>query len=318
MISPPRIKAALARHLAAAPIAVLGVALLFTFTAVFAAAFHNPQPQELEVAVVGPPSALRQARATLDPQQFYAVPYPSASAARTALAHDEIHGAVVDGRILVASASGFVAAQKTAMALKALAPQAPVEDVAPLPPHDARGISAFVTVASATIASMVFAVLLTLAGGRHATRARLIALLLVAGLGGIAVALSVDTIVGALTEDFWGVAGVIALLIGAVTLAIHGLGRLFGHAGAALGGMVLILIGVTSSGGAVGYELQPRFFRAVSQLMPPGAALTAVRNEVYLHGAHTLGALVVLLAWAAAGSVALVVGHHRGPMFGAT
>jgi hypothetical protein len=64
-----------------------------------------------------------------------------------------------------------------------------------------------------------------------------------------------------------------------------------------------------------GYELQPAFFRAVSQLLPPGAALTALRNAVYLGNAHIAGALVVLGAWAAAGAGALALGHHRGPLF---
>jgi hypothetical protein len=258
---------------------------------------------------------LPTARAAVDPRQFLAVRYPSEAAVRHALAHDEIHGAYVGGRILLASASGAIEAQKTEVALRTIDPQATVEDVAPLPPHDARGISSFVTVAGITIASMVFAVLLTLAGGRHALRARIVALAMVAGPGGVAVALSVDTIVGALTGDFWGLAGVAALLILAVTLAVHGLGRLLGGVGAALGALVIMLIGMTSSGGAVGYELQPAFFRAVSQLMPPGAALTAVRNAVYLGGAHIAGALVVLGAWAAAGALALAVGHHRGPLF---
>jgi hypothetical protein len=309
------IRASLARHLAASRFAVVGLLLLFGFPAVYAAAFHNPEPGQLRIAVVGPANALPAARAALDPRQFLAVRYPSEPAARYALAHDEIHGAYAGGRILIASASGAVAAQKTELALKAIAPQAAVEDIAPLPPHDARGISAFVTVAGITIASMVFAVLLTLAGGRHALRARIVALAIVSGLGGIAVALSVDTIVGALTGDFWGLAGVAALLILAITLAVHGLGRLLGGVGAALAALVIMLIGMTSSGGAVGYELQPAFFRAVSQLLPPGAALTAVRNAVYLGGAHVAGALLVLGAWAVAGAAALALGHHRGPLF---
>src|SRR5690242_10204908 len=73
-----------AAHFAAARFAVIGLVLLFGFSAVFATAFHNPQPHQVKVAVVGPPQALRQARATLDPQQFYAVSSPSEAAAREA------------------------------------------------------------------------------------------------------------------------------------------------------------------------------------------------------------------------------------------
>ena len=297
---------------------LLGLVLLFGFTAVFSAAFHNPQPHQVRVAVVGSPSALAQARGALDPQKFYAVPYASEAAARAALEHDDVHGALVGGRVLVASASGFVAAQTAGQALMHVSgPAATLDDIEPLPPHDSRGLSAFVTVTSTTIASIAVAVLLTLLGGAHALRARLIALLLIAGLGGVAVALSVDITVGALTDDFWGIAGVIALLVLAVVLTVHGLGRLIGHPGAGLAAMSLVLVGVTSSGGGVGHEFQPGFFRGVSQLFPNGAAITALRNEVYLAGAHTVGALLVLCAWAACGAFALLVGHHRGPLFAA-
>jgi hypothetical protein len=298
---------------------VLGLVLLFGFTAVFSSAFHNPQPHQLPVAVVGPPSTLAAARGALDPQRFYAVPYASEAAARAALEREEVHGALVGGRVLIASASGFVAAQTAGQALTQVAARmgsaATLEDVEPLPPHDSRGLSSFVTVTSTMIASIVVAVLLTLLGGAHALRTRLLALVLVAGLGGIAVATSVDITVGALTGDFGGIAGVISLLVLAVGLTVHGLGRLIGHAGAGLAAMAFIVIGVTSSGGGVGHQFQPGFFRAVSQVFPNGAAITALRNEVYLAGAHTVGALLVLCAWAAGGAVALLVGHHRGPLF---
>src|SRR3954454_6120960 len=105
--------AACAAHFAAARFAVIVLVLLFGFSAVFAAAFHNPQPHQVKVAIVGPPQGLRQARAALDPRPVYAVPYSAAGAAREALRADEVHGAVATGRILLASASGFVASQKT-------------------------------------------------------------------------------------------------------------------------------------------------------------------------------------------------------------
>lgn len=315
------IRSARRKELGALRFVLLGVVLLFGFTAVFSSAFHNPQPHQVPVAIVGPPSALAQARGALDPQQFFALPYTSESAARDALLRSDVAGVLVGGRVLVASAGGFVAAQKTGQALMQASARAgtaaTLVDLKPLPPHDSRGLSSFVTVLGTTIASIVAAVLLTLLGGAHPLRARLIALVLTAGLGGVAVALSVDTTVGALTGDFWGIAGVVALLILAVVLCVHGLGRLIGHAGAGLAAMTLVLVGVTSSGGGVGHQFQPGFFRGVSQLFPNGAAVTALRNEVYMAGAHSLGALLVLCAWAGGGALALLVGHHRGPLFAA-
>jgi hypothetical protein len=296
----------------------LGLVLLFGFTAVFTAAFHSPRPHQLRVAVAGGPEALSHARGALDPQRFDAVPARSEAEARTAVLHEDVAGALVGHRVLVASAAGFNASQATAQALTAAAAPATVEDLRPLPAHDSRGLSSFVTVTAATMASIVFAVLLTLIGHRHPLRARLTALMLVAGLGGVAVALSVDTTVGALTDDFWGIAGVVALLILAVVLCVHGVGRLVGHPGAGLAALTLVLVGVTSSGGGVGHQMQPGFYGAVSQFLPNGAAVSVLRNEVYFGGAHSLGALAVLIAWAAGGLVALLAGHHRGPLFAPT
>ena len=46
------------------------------------------------------------------------------------------------------------------------------------------------------------------------------------------------------------------------------------------------------------YEFEPGFYGALSQLLPPGAALTAVRNVQYFDWAATLAPLLVLAAWA--------------------
>jgi uncharacterized phage infection (PIP) family protein YhgE len=147
----------------------------------------------------------------------------------------------------------------------------------------------------------VFGALLTLLGGRLPARVRWPALLLFAAFAGLVAAVSVDAVVGALRGHFWAVAGVAALLALAVAAIAHGLGRLAGIAGVAGAAVVLILLGQSSSGGALTFELEPGFYGAISQLLPQGAAISAMRNSVYFHGAHTLIPLLVLGAWAAAG-----------------
>jgi hypothetical protein len=302
--------------------AFAGVVLLFAFTAIFVRAFNDPLPHDVKIAVVGPPAALAQVRSGLNPEQYYAVSYGSATAARTALAQDQVRGIVVSEpqrtQVVIASAYGFMPGQIVKGALAAVAAQAgkPVQfsDLRPLPSGDARGLASFFTVLGTTIASLVFAVLLTFIGGRHAVRARVLACAFVAVLGGIAVALSVDSTVGALTGSFWGVAAIAALLIAAIVTVTHGMGRLFGPVGIAVSAVSFILLGISSSGGGVGYQMEPGFYRAVSQILPSGSALTAVRNEVYFSGAHTLGALLVLGAWIVFGALALTLGHRRGPL----
>jgi hypothetical protein len=254
---------------------------------------------------------MRIARATLDPDRFDVDAYSSERAALTALEEDRARGvlALRDGaaRVDVATAYGGVPAQVTGTALAGVASAAGatvrMRDVRPLPGHDSRGLSSFFLVLATGIASLLFAVLLTIAGRRLPLGARLGACTLVAAAGGLVVAFVVETVVGALDGSFLGVAGIAALLVAGIVLTVHGLGRLAGPVGLAVGGAAFLLVGTSSAGGGVTYQLQPGFYRALSQLLPNGAAVTAVRNEVYFSGAHTLGAIVVLGVWAIAGAL---------------
>ena len=57
-------------------------------------------------------------------------------------------------------------------------------------------------------------------------------------------------------------------------------------------------------------EFEPGFYGAVSQFLPPGAALTAVRNVQYFDWAATLAPLLVLGAWAAGGLALGLLGER--------
>jgi hypothetical protein len=62
----------------------------------------------------------------------------------------------------------------------------------------------------------------------------------------------------------------------------------------------------------VTYEYEPGFYGAISQLLPPGAALTAVRNVRYFGWADTLAPLLVLGAWGAGGLVLGLAAERLG------
>jgi hypothetical protein len=70
---------------------------------------------------------------------------------------------------------------------------------------------------------------------------------------------------------------------------------------------------MSTTGGAVTYEFEPGFYAAVSQLLPPGAALTAVRNVQYFDWAATLAPLTVLCTWAVGGLALGLLGERLGP-----
>lgn len=294
-----------------------GLALLFAFTTLYVAAFHAPRAKGLDVGVVGTRTQAAQLQSALDRRArgaFDVRRYDLLPQARAALMHTDVHGVVVPGdRVLVAGAFGVTPTQTVANALRAVARTPVVQDVRPLPAGDRRGLSSLFTVVGTLIPSLVFGVLLSVFGRALPAHIRWAAVLLYAALAGLVVAFDVDVIVGALTGRFVGIAIVSGLLALAVSASAHGLGHLAGPVGIVTAILTLLLLGVSSAGGAVTYQLEPGFFGALSQLLPPGAALTAVRNVEYFDWAATLAPLLVLGAWAAGGLAFGLLGELYGP-----
>jgi hypothetical protein len=69
---------------------------------------------------------------------------------------------------------------------------------------------------------------------------------------------------------------------------------------------MFLVIGNPASGGSSAPELLPGFWRELSQLLPPGAATTAMRDVVYFHGHGMTQALIVLSAYAIAGATVVI------------
>ena len=285
-----------------ARLTLAGIVLVFAFTALYVEAFHEPRPRGVDVAVVGPAPGL-------DPQAFDVHRYPSEARARAALLDTDVRGVFAGDRVLVASASGAVPAE----AVAAAGGRRAVEDLRPLPPTDRRGLSPLFAVLGTLIPSLVFGVLLSVFGRRVPARVRWPAVVVFAAVAGLVTAFDVDVLVGALNGHFLGIALVTALLALAVSAAAHGLGHLGGPIGIVTAVLLLLLLGVSSAGGAVTYQFEPGFYGAVSQLLPPGAALTAVRNVQYFDWAGTLWPLLTLGIWAAAGLTFGLLGERLGP-----
>ena len=309
---------------AAARIVLAGLVLLFGFTALYVTAFHAPRPKGLDVGFVGTSAQAARAQGALDAVArggFDVRRYADESDARAALLDTDVRGVVVAGaardRVLVAQALGAAPTETVTRALVGVAARtgapAVVQDLRPLPAGDRRGLSPLFTVIGTLIPSLVFGVLLSVFGRRLAGRARWAAVAVYAALAGLVAAFNVDVLVGALTGDFAGLALVCGLLALAVSAAAHGLGHLGGPAGIVVAVLMLLLLGVSTAGGAVTYEFEPGFYGAISQFLAPGAALTALRNVQYFDWAATLEPLVVLGAWAAGGVALGLLGERFGP-----
>jgi hypothetical protein len=308
-------RATLLPHLAAA------LVVLFAMTAIYVEAFHAPNPRDVPIAVVATPAnsaRIQQALDRSDPGAFQVRRLASGAEARHAVAHAEVRAALIPGphadRGYVARAFGVSETLAATSALQSLAAHArvplSVTDVVPLPARDRVGLSSLFTVVGTLLPSLAFGIGLAFVAARLAWRRRWSAILVYGVLGGLVIALSVDVLVGALTASFAGLALVGCLLALAVASFAHGTVRLVGPPGILIALSVMMILGLPTSGGAVTHELQPGFYGALSQWLPPGAALTAIRNVEYFDWAGTLQPLLTLAGWALLGLSLGLVGDR--------
>jgi hypothetical protein len=314
-LSPGRVAAALVVGIVTVQAVML---LAFTWPAA------NVGPRDLPIAVAGPPQALEQVTASLA-----AVPGPDdegaaldvvavddAAAARAAIDDREVYGAVVvspDGpQLLVASGAGPAAALLLRSAAAELSPGAgavPVEDVVPTDPDDPSG--------AGLGAAMLPLVMTSVAGGivvglvLRRTSYRLAAVLGIAVLGGLVSAALLQFPLGILGGSYVEVAGVLALVIGAVSAAMAGLVAVLGRVGAIVGVLTMIFVGNPLSAAAIAWQMLPQPWGAIGQLLPPGAGVSATRSVVFFDGAAAAQPLSVLTLWLLAGLVLLVLGGLR-------
>ena len=306
--------------------AVAGAVAAFLFAGAFLAALHAPAPRGLQVGVVGPPGAAQQIAAAVDrtaPGAFDIRSVAGAAAARDAVAGRDLHGALVLGpkgpALMVAGANGALATQtlRTAFGRAAgVASPSPaaglaVRDVAPLPPEDRGGASAFFLVVATLIAALLGGALVALRG-RGPLRERasgLVAMALAVGATTTAVATwIVDALPGA-PLALLAITVALALAVGATVL---GAVRLAGPAGMGLTALAFIALGVAAAGGPFGSAFVPEPFATLGGILPLGVAGEAVRGAVYFDGAGVENALAVLGVWTAVGFAAAAVPAFAG------
>jgi hypothetical protein len=300
-------------------IGVVAVQALMLFA--FAWPASNSGPREVPIAVAGPPEAVGQVEQTLmsvpsrdeGVPAFDVVQVQDEAAAIEAITDREVYGAIVIGpegpQLLVASAASPAVAQMLRTAAAELSPEgAPaVQDVVPTTADDPTGAGLAAGVLPLVLTSaaggLAIGLLLTRRGERLVATA---GLAVAAGLGSAALLLYG---LGVADGSYWELAGVVALVVGAVAAAVAGLGAVFGRAGAGLALAVMILLGNPFSAAPSAPEFLPQPWGELGQLLPPGAGITAVRSVAFFDGAAIGQPLLVLAIWLVAGLLLVLVGR---------
>ncbi|MDQ4084626.1 MAG: hypothetical protein M3165_02305 [Actinomycetota bacterium] len=301
--------------------AVLGLtALLALVLTAFAWPAARSAPRDVPIAVAAPAPVAAQVERGLTTAAgaFDVRRVGSRAAAVSAIEDREVYGALVVGpsgpRMLTASAAGPAVAQilgQVAARMSAESPAGPVEviDVVPLPEDDPRGAGLAAGALPLVLAGIAAAAVLSLR--MSGPWRRLVGAVGFAVGGGLAVTAILQFWLGSLAGDYWLTSAVVSLAVGAVATTLLGLERVLGPAGLGVGAAVMLLLGNPLSGLTSAPELLPSGWGALGQLLPPGAAGTALRSVAFFDGAGAGEALVVLGCWLAAGLLLCAVPVSR-------
>lgn len=302
---------------------VVALILQTIFIASYVGALHNPQPRDVPIGIVAPAGAADSLAGMIVQStggQFEATVYPDESALRSAIDRVDVYGGIVvapTGGVLIVNqaASSTAATAVTTFGQGFAAAQGlplTTEIVHPFAAGDPRGLTEVYLMIGWVFAGYFAAVVLsTLRGTGFSGRAHVLQRLALALGYAAACGLSGAAIVGpwfdAVSGHFWGIALAGLLIVFAVSAVTMALQFLLGVAGTLLVLILFVMLGNPSSGGIVPSSFLPDFWQAIGPWLPNFSAYELIRNVVYLDDASIQRPVIVLLAYAVAGVVLLLV-----------
>ncbi|MGW4485696.1 carboxypeptidase regulatory-like domain-containing protein [Amycolatopsis sp. NPDC004368] len=281
--------------------------LFVGFAVVYLAAFHRPQPHDVQVAVVGPAADIQHALDKAGPGGFHVVPVPNVDAAREAVLSRTVSGAfTTDPAVLyVAKANGFTLQSLLTQTFTPLAHNLSVVDLAPTVAGDPLGNGLFYLLLAWGLPSY-FVVMMLLRAVGLSRRARIVTFVAWAAflaVAGFLIAHAMDVVPGN------PVAIPLAFLSSlVVSLVSQGLVPIFKQYFPGVAVTLFVILSSASGGGIVPPQMQPALFRFLHPILPMGNLNDALRGVFYFHGAGVTEHVLVLCAWLAL-SIVLNAGH---------
>jgi hypothetical protein len=299
-------------------IALIAIVMGCLFFLTYSLALGDPMPRGIDAALVGEPAAHPRtvdaveevADGKLDFSRYASVP-----TALHAIDEQRVYAALdlasTRPTLYAASAAGGSLA-RVLERISAIDPGVRVVDTHPLAAKDPNGLDLFYRMLVATIIGFITVFQVVGQAGRPALRHHAAFVL---GLA-VAASFALTLVAGALLHGFgasqpeqWGI---LALHLLAVASFASLMTVLLGRWALLPTWLFLVVLGNSSSGGAVSPPLLPGPFAFISQWLPSGATVTALRDAVYFGDHQHVRPLAVLAVWATALFAAwLVVARRR-------
>jgi hypothetical protein len=278
----------------------------------------DPVPHRIDTAVVGNPRAHASVVEAIEHAaggELGLHPYPSVGAALGAIDAQQVYAALDLTRprpsLYVASAAGASVARALEMVTVAN-PRVRVVDTHPLPSSDPLGLDLFYLMLVATVLGFltVFQVRANAPGLRPRGWTAFVVLF------ALATSLTLTLVAGPILHrlpvpilESWGILALQVLTAAAFASTML---ALIGRWAIIPTFLLFVILGNSSSGGAVAPPLLPSPLATVSEWFPSGATVTAIRDAVYFPGSQHVLPFAVLAVWAATWfGLMLFVSHRR-------
>jgi hypothetical protein len=298
-------------------IAALAIVMGSLFVASYSLALGDPVPHRIDAAVVGDPASrahtVRAVQSVArDSLVFHR--YPSPAAALHAINRQEVYAALdltsTQPTLYVASAAGASVARLLER-VSAVDPSVQVVDAHPLDAHDPNGLDIFYLMLVATIVGLVTTFQVHAHAGPLSRRQWVLFVVSLALAGSLVFTLVEGPLLHRLdlpVPESWGI---LALQLLAVASFASLLQALIGRWAIVPAWLFFVVLGNSASGGAVAPPLLPHPFAFLSQWLPSGATVTALRDAIYFPDYQQLRPIAVLAIWAAGLFAAMIVATRR-------
>jgi hypothetical protein len=301
----------------AAIVCALAITVGSLFLTSYTLALGDPVPHRIDAAIVGDASSHQEVVGTIERVADGGVdfhPYPSVAAALGAINGQHVYAALdltsPTPQLYVASAAGASVARVLEGAAVA-DPQLHVVDTHPLPLSDPEGLDVFYLVIAATILGFLTVFQVRANAEGLSMRGWTVLVLSFALVASLVLVLVVGPLLHRLVLPILEIWGILALQLTTVAAFASTMAVLIGRWAILPTFLLFMVVGNASSGGAVAPPLLPLPFAIVSQWLPSGLTVTALRDAIYFPSHQHMLPIAVLVVWAAAWLDAMLLVSRR-------